>query len=568
MAVYSDINGFPEAGFPVLSDVSDRVCLNTLYWNPLKEAGFILDVVGNNRLAGNLSLAGMLSGVTSITMNGALSGVSTISASGTATLTSSNPLSLTNVNANIRMPGLNSSIGSVLERVYKGYFKNLDVANTLTVNGDDVALIGDIKRYVSGTLNTLPKYNATGITDSKFTDDGTTPKYNTNTIYHSGIANLPTVDWTAKLMNAASNAGAGGYVSTGDYGGTGSASYHPSGIWANGATNWLYGKNYYNGTQQATNNRWLLENDGSFTTNGLIKAYRYATATNLPAITLGNPGSYSYGIGPDGTNMRIRYGTAALDGSSWNTTGESGIEHYFDGKLVLTGTATLGSLSGYLKGTAGVVGAVSSIPESDISFTNITTGNVSTSKHGYFPKLPTPTGKYLRDDLTWQNVSGGTGVPGGLDKQVQWNDNGSFAGIIGTSVQNFYNSQQAVVFAGEGTGLIFTDLPTNAANGFAICSGSDLAIHLSYAGSGDSGYMAPFDFRFNSGILGWDANEIAPTSWSIKYAGSSSGDAQLGFFNTAPIVKPTITGSKGGNAALTSLLTQLSNLGLITDSTT
>ena len=186
MAAYSDINGFPEAGFPVLSDVSDRVCLNTLYWNPLKEAGFILDVVGDNRLAGNLSLAGMLSGVTSITMNGALSGVSTITANETATLTSSNPLSLTDVNANIRMPGLNSSIGSVLERVYKGYFKNLDVANTLTVNGDDVALIGDIKRYVSGTLNTLPKYNTTGITDSKFTDDGTTPKYNANTIWHAG----------------------------------------------------------------------------------------------------------------------------------------------------------------------------------------------------------------------------------------------------------------------------------------------------------------------------------------------------------------------------------------------
>ena len=186
MAAYSDINGFPEAGFPVLSDTSDRVCLNTLYWNPLKEAGFILDVVGNNRLAGNLSLAGILSGVTSITMNGALSGVSTISASGTATLTSSNPLSLTNNDANIRMPGLNSSIGSILERVNKGYFKNLDVANALTVNGNDVALIGDINRYVSGTSNTLPKYNTTGITDSKFTDDGTTPKYNTNTIWHAG----------------------------------------------------------------------------------------------------------------------------------------------------------------------------------------------------------------------------------------------------------------------------------------------------------------------------------------------------------------------------------------------
>jgi uncharacterized Zn ribbon protein len=92
------------------------------------------------------------------------------------------------------MPGLNSSIGSVLERVYKGYFKNLDVANTLTVNGDDVALIGDIKRYVSGTSNTLPKYNATGITDSKFTDDGTTP----NTIqilFGTQVMTVQVVDW-------------------------------------------------------------------------------------------------------------------------------------------------------------------------------------------------------------------------------------------------------------------------------------------------------------------------------------------------------------------------------------
>ncbi len=42
----------------------------------------------------------------------------------------------------------------------------------------------------------------------------------------------------------------------------------------------------------------------------------------------------------------------------------------------------------------------------------------------------------------------------------------------------------------------------------------------------------------------------------------------LGFFGTAPIAKPTVTGAKGGNAALTSLLAQLAALGLITDSTT
>jgi hypothetical protein len=42
----------------------------------------------------------------------------------------------------------------------------------------------------------------------------------------------------------------------------------------------------------------------------------------------------------------------------------------------------------------------------------------------------------------------------------------------------------------------------------------------------------------------------------------------VGFNNSAPIAKPTVTGSKGGNAALASLITALANYGLITDSTT
>jgi hypothetical protein len=40
----------------------------------------------------------------------------------------------------------------------------------------------------------------------------------------------------------------------------------------------------------------------------------------------------------------------------------------------------------------------------------------------------------------------------------------------------------------------------------------------------------------------------------------------LGFYNTARIAKPTVSGSRGGNAALASLITALENLGLITDS--
>lgn len=344
MAVYSDINGFPESGFPVLSDVSDRVCLNTLYWNPLKEAGFILDVVGNNRLAGNLSLAGMLSGVTSITMNGALSGVSTITANGTATLTSSNPLSLTDVNANIRMPGLNSSIGSILERVYKGYFKNLDVANTLTVNGNDVALIGDIKRYVSGTLNTLPKYNATGITDSKFTDDGTTPKYNGNTIWHSG------------------NDGAGSTLDADTIDGIESARI-------------IYGQNNI-----GYNNLSTLDCD-NVAKAGFYTLYATAHAPFIGDGGLINIPSWAGDNGTDRHNFQLaaELGVDNYYARSTNAAG-TGLwaKLYHDKNINLSTvdflakdltvtTAKIGSLSGYLKATLGVVGAVSSIPESDIT---------------------------------------------------------------------------------------------------------------------------------------------------------------------------------------------------------
>lgn len=45
-------------------------------------------------------------------------------------------------------------------------------------------------------------------------------------------------------------------------------------------------------------------------------------------------------------------------------------------------------------------------------------------------------------------------------------------------------------------------------------------------------------------------------------------DGKVGFNTTAPIAKPTVTGSRVANPALASLLTALANYGLITDSTT
>jgi hypothetical protein len=43
---------------------------------------------------------------------------------------------------------------------------------------------------------------------------------------------------------------------------------------------------------------------------------------------------------------------------------------------------------------------------------------------------------------------------------------------------------------------------------------------------------------------------------------------KAGFFGATPVGQPTVTGSRGGNAALASLLTALAQLGLVVDSTT
>lgn len=63
--------------------------------------------------------------------------------------------------------------------------------------------------------------------------------------------------------------------------------------------------------------------------------------------------------------------------------------------------------------------------------------------------------------------------------------------------------------------------------------------------------------------LAIEANGTLVAESAVKLAGASSA---LGFYGSAGAVKPTVTGSKGANAALGSLLTALASLGLITDS--
>ncbi|GHG34382.1 hypothetical protein GCM10017784_30170 [Deinococcus indicus] len=66
---------------------------------------------------------------------------------------------------------------------------------------------------------------------------------------------------------------------------------------------------------------------------------------------------------------------------------------------------------------------------------------------------------------------------------------------------------------------------------------------------------------FAGGALGTKqgASETITLRWGVN---------TIGFLGAAPIARPTITGSRGGNAALASLITQQAALGLVIDGTT
>jgi hypothetical protein len=68
------------------------------------------------------------------------------------------------------------------------------------------------------------------------------------------------------------------------------------------------------------------------------------------------------------------------------------------------------------------------------------------------------------------------------------------------------------------------------------------------------------------GATAVDTNLYRGAAGQLKTDNDLAIVGKIGFNGTAPAAKPTVSGSRGGNAALASLLTALAGLGLITDS--
>ena len=212
---------------------------------------------------------------------------------------------------------------------------------------------------------------------------------------------------------------------------------------------------------------------------------------------------------------------------------------------------------------------------------------------------------YLRGDGSWSAVSGGgsgmaqgeetitpTGTPyftrynNGSEATFHLTSSGAFSAPyimgIGNDVGNKYGF--LVSNKAAGVGAVFNNTSTvTAADGYAlrVTNASTVSPGALFETVGaNSGHAARFSTDTAASIT-----SRRLTSWVGQPGGTYTvygevwGDGtfnwqsaarfrgNIGFFNTAPIAQPTVTGSVGGNAALDSLLTQLANLGLIIKST-
>lgn len=139
------------------------------------------------------------------------------------------------------------------------------------------------------------------------------------------------------------------------------------------------------------------------------------------------------------------------------------------------------------------------------------------------------------------------------------------------------NARPITDTGGAGTAAVTASIVFRARENLgAAAYGTQVEISTGRVGAATTDI--PAIFRGAAGLSEWLFNlatgRLVPaTTGQLRNPANTSSLVEwnatgLGFFNVAPIARPTITGSRGGNAALASLLTQGALLGLWIDTTT
>jgi hypothetical protein len=129
---------------------------------------------------------------------------------------------------------------------------------------------------------------------------------------------------------------------------------------------------------------------------------------------------------------------------------------------------------------------------------------------------------------------------------------------IGATARN--SGRFTTLSAGTGSPTYRFVVSNNGAQGLEFDSDG------SAFGAGTTGILA-----YDRVAAGYVQLTVAASTISLRATNTtriSVNGTGIGFFGATPVGKPTVTGSRGGNAALASALTAWAALGLITDSTT
>lgn len=242
----------------------------------------------------------------------------------------------------------------------------------------------------------------------------------------------------------------------------------------------------------------------------------------------------------DGANVQLLANDAAgsvqtlLDGDP-----DGAVELYFDGNPVFATT----NQGAQFTATTGVAGVLEIAADTGQAIAvNMEEGIFTKAQFGYFPSTSEFTARVsdAGDNIRFYSVADGDFLiaNGGDSLDLYFND----VNVASTAEQGmFLKHANPYLRFYDAAGTTF------------------LGQFQSFSGD------FYFDNQVNSGRVLFRVRDSGGTQTTILEA---DPDVGLGFLGTAAITKPTITGSRGGNAALASLLTALENYGLITDSST
>jgi Head domain of trimeric autotransporter adhesin len=221
-----------------------------------------------------------------------------------------------------------------------------------------------------------------------------------------------------------------------------------------------------------------------------------------------------------GANIKALVTDANLTTTDVTTNNVSTSKHGFAPKAPNDGTKFLDGL-----------GAYDTVKDSDLSLSDITTNDVSTTKHGFAPKAPNDTTKFLRGDGTWAVPAGG-----GLTKFTEAENTSAPNGTVYvdslTAAASSTNADFAIVPKGSGALLVAIPDNTNANGNKRGAYAVDLQLNRTVNSRVASGTNAVAIGRENTasgtdsmclGILG----NATGTGSMIVGSGTSSGSSSI-----------------------------------------